>query len=277
MTSYVIQSKNTISDEVLQLAESLLSCTSPCEHSLLIKKKATKKRSRHVYKAELNNTVYYFKMYTNHSVLKFLQEIPRGSRASRAFDMSVTLKSKGFKLAQPVAAFTNKIGAEYRRSVFITEELAGEDFLHRFIEDTPNSAQTEIAGRLLALYKQLIDQKIYHKDLNLTNCRMIDNQLHLIDVDDIRKVFFFHPFNLVSNFSKQNIALVLLMARYPQTWFKNTHREEMIRNLCNRYLPDFCTPMLLSFISTQGFKKAQQFVSGPEQQEALRKLVAETK
>ena len=202
MTSYVIQSKNTVDDEIVKLAESLLNCTSPCEHPLLVKKKISKKRSRHVYKTEIDNTVYYFKMYSNHSLLKFLQEIPRGSRAHRAFNISKHLENAGFKLARPVAAFTNKLNAAYKRSIFVTEELAGEDLLYTFIEDTPQDSQTELKEQLLSLYKQLIDHKIFHKDLNLTNCRMLNNQLYLIDVDDVRRVYFFHPFNLASNIAR---------------------------------------------------------------------------
>lgn len=277
MNTYTSLSNSAINDEVHELAKSLLACAAPCKHPLLVKKKLSKKRSRHVYKLDIGNTTYYFKMYSNHSLLKHLQDATRGSRANRAYKISIKLENKGFNIASPVAAFTNKLHLANKRSIFVTRELIGKDFLHNFLEGSPALEQEKNKALLLALYKRLIDHKIYHRDLNLTNCRRIDDKLYLLDVDDVRGVWFFHPLNLLSNLERHNIALVLLSARYPHSWFGNTDREKILYELASNYIPKPLLAIFLNTIFTKSFKKANKFLSNDQQTASLKKLILEAK
>ena len=231
-----------IDSRIIQYAKSILLSSDPGQVDGLIKEKTRAKRSRHVFKLDIEGNSYFFKLYSNHNRLKGFQDLFRGQRAKRALEISSTLGRCGFKTAKPVAALEISDMSCRKRSVFVTESARGIPFHNVFTEENSESYRLEVFQRLGHLYQELIDHGIYHYDLNLTNCWLHENEIMLLDVDDVRQFRRLGLIRLFLNIEKHNLILMRHIKRYPDSWVKDQHRHTLINELSSRYIkPYFLT------------------------------------
>ena len=253
---------SSLDKRIINYAKNILFAADPCRDVGLVKQNQSGKRSRFVYKLDLDGVGYYFKMYLNHHRLKGFQDLFRGQRAQRALDISVAMRDMGIDVARPVAAF--EIGGAdcQKRSVFVTEEISGVPFKHLFTQGK-NEVQQQAALQLLSrLYQDLVDNKIYHYDLNLANCWLDGEQVILLDVDDIRQLRRLGFIRLYLNIEKHNRILLRHTKRYPYSWLKNHHRLSVIKELSSKYVTPAILKAFVSYVervSTRHVLKSSAF------------------
>jgi len=233
---------------IINYAKNILFAADPRKDAGLVKQKQSGKRSRFVYKLDVDGVGYYFKLYSNHHRLKGFQDLFRGQRARRALDISVALRDIGIDVARPVAAFEISGANCQKRSVFVTEEISGVPFKHLFTQEK-DEVQQQTAFQLLSqVYQDLVDNRIYHYDLNLANCWLDGDQVILLDVDDIRQLRRLGLFRLYLNIEKHNRILLRHTKRFPDSWLKNHHRLSVIKELSSKYVKPAILKAFVSYV-----------------------------
>jgi hypothetical protein len=231
-----------LDSRIIDNARQILLSPNPGEEKSLVKEKQRGKRSRHVFKLELDNVSYYFKLYSNHQHLKGLQDLFRGQRAKRAFDVSLTLMNLGIEVARPVAAIEMTGINCQKRSIFVTREIKGESFKSIFARKHDTKKLQLVMQHLGKLYKDLIGHRIFHYDLNLSNCWLNGDRVILLDVDDVRQVRRLGLMRLFWNIEKHNRILLRHTVRYPDSWLNDDQRRRVIGALSAKYV----NPLLLN-------------------------------
>ena len=179
----------------------------------LIKSKNAKKRTRHVFRFEVNGKTYFCKKYANNSFFKKIQDLFRNQRAIRALKLSVFLNNNNIHTIKPVLAATHKNNHIFEDSIFISEECKGITIKNRLLKEITKQEKTELIENSTNFYISLINMNIYHRDPNLSNLMISQNELTLIDLDDIKRIPFYSFITLFFNLEKFNRILLLSYIR----------------------------------------------------------------
>lgn len=152
----------------------------------LIKKIVTKTRSRTIYKSTVNNEVYFFKKYINHSYIKIWQDIFRAQRATRFLLTSKYLQKRSIPTYEICFAVVNKYGLFRRSSMIVTKEYHGISLKQFFQQDQDKKLREQVIEAFIDLFVKMLKNNIFHRDPNLSNFIWENNKIKLIDLDDIK-------------------------------------------------------------------------------------------
>ena len=220
-----------IDNEILKKALYFLELEDYKNDKNLIKQKNAKKRTRQVFRFEINGKMYYCKKYVNNNFFKIIQDLFRNQRAVRAFKLSVFLNNHNIQTIKPVLAVNDGKRFFHRASVIITEECKGITIKKVLLNDIKEEDKQKLIEKCVNLYIKLIKMKIYHRDPNFSNLMLSQNELILIDLDDVRKIPFYSFRLLFRNLEKLNRILLLSYTRNKEINFNNQDRENIIKKL----------------------------------------------
>ena len=201
---------------------------------------------------------YYCKKYVNYNSLKIIQDFFRNHRAARAFKISHFLNNNNIKTVKPILVVYKTFS---KSSVFITKECKGVSLENVFLKDMNEGEKYELIMKLIETYKSLVELKIYHRDPNLSNFLLLNGELILIDMDDIRKKLSVFPFiNLLINLEKFNRILLLSYIRKKEINFNNEDREFIIKTLIKNFYNHINENFFLKFINLYTRLKMQKYL-----------------
>ena len=221
----------TPDDDIMKKALYYLDLTSYGKEASLIKKKIATKRSRHVFKAEINGSIYFFKKYTNHSYLKIVQDFFRTNRAVRAFKTALYLNSNNIETVIPVLTIYRFLG---KSSIFVTKECKADSLKDIFLKDISDEKKYKLIKKFVVLYDALLELGVFHRDPNLSNFLLLNDNIVLIDMDDIKKKKLFPFFKTFINIEKLNRILLLSYIRKKDLSFNNNDRIFIIKSLIQK-------------------------------------------
>jgi len=110
------------------------------------------------------------------------------SRAKRNLINAQKLKSLGIKTFDIFAIVENRFGFLKGRSYLICSHLKGTDARTYYALDAVLDPQWQmVAKNIVSMINNLSKARVSHRDLNLSNIIIIDNQPWLIDLDGMRQ------------------------------------------------------------------------------------------
>ena len=118
--------------------------------------------------------------------LHFFRRLFQNSRARKNWDNASTLCKMGIKTFKPIAILEERYGPLKGRSYFICSYIEGIKALEFFTHETVHEDIQSIAEKITAMFNTLATAWISHRDLNLSNILLLDNQPWLIDLDSMK-------------------------------------------------------------------------------------------
>lgn len=117
----------------------------------------------------------------------FLRRLVCSSRAKKNWHFAKLLKSSSIHTFEPIAYVEDRIGPFKRRSYFICSLIKGKDALSFFSNNANQSKWEKVANSVVSLIQQLGAKGLCHRDLNLSNILLVDDEPYLIDLDSMRQ------------------------------------------------------------------------------------------
>ncbi len=223
--------QNKIDIELLEKAFYFLELEDNENDKNLLKYKNAKKRTRHVFRFEINKKIYYCKKYVNNNFFKIVEDFFRNQRAIRAFKLSIYLNNLSIQTIKPILAIVDSKRLFHRTSVLITEECKGITLKNTLLEEIKSEDKKNILEKIVQLYLKLIKMKIYHRDPNLSNFMLFENNLIIIDLDDIRKFSMYSFGKIFRILERFNEKLLLCFTRNKEIYLYNIDRVNIIKKL----------------------------------------------
>ncbi len=233
-------------DTVMRKALYYLDLTNYGKEPSLIKKKIASKRTRHVFKVEINGSNYFFKKYTNYSYLKIVQDFFRSNRAVRAFETALYLNRNNIETVIPVLTIYKFFG---KSSIFVTKECKADSLKDIFLKDISDETKHKLVKKLAVLYNSLLKLGIFHRDPNLSNFLFSNDNIVLIDMDDIKKKKLFPFSKAFMNIEKLNRILLLSYVRKKDLSFNNNDRIFIIKSLIQKRFKIFNENFFLKILN----------------------------
>lgn len=109
------------------------------------------------------------------------------SRAKKNWHYAKCLALANIKTFEPIAYVEDRLGPFKKRSYFICSLIKGIDALHFFSQINYQSQWEVVAKKIVDLIQQLGDEHLSHRDLNLSNIILVEEQPYLIDLDSMRQ------------------------------------------------------------------------------------------
>jgi tRNA A-37 threonylcarbamoyl transferase component Bud32 len=136
---------------------------------------------------EVDNQLLVVKRANTKDWMHMIRRLFSSSRAKKNWRNSLKLLKIGIPTFTPVALIEECFGFLNGRSYFICTYIEGIDALHYFACGAkPQPIWRNVAVNIANMLQKLADNKLSHRDLNLSNILVIDNQPWLIDLDSMR-------------------------------------------------------------------------------------------
>lgn len=153
-----------------------------------------------VYKLNCKSHVYYIKSYTFRNITKLIKNLFRPVESVRYLKIAIRLKNMGIPISNPVLALTYKRNAVLTDSIFVIDEVLGEDLGVYLGKSLTQEQRNDIIQQIAQIWAQLIDNKYLHLDPGAGNFIITEEEgraiVNLIDIDGIMDISFF-PYSWV--------------------------------------------------------------------------------
>lgn len=146
-----------------------------------------------VFKDDATSTVILIKVYGRPFVIKrsntksfvhLLRRALQKSRAQKNWENAFRLEKAGIEAVEAAAMLEQRWGPFKGKSYFISPFIEGIDALHYFaLGAKPDASWPIVAKNIVSLLKQLALHRLSHRDMNLSNIILVNNQPHLLDLD----------------------------------------------------------------------------------------------
>jgi len=134
--------------------------------------------------AKINHQLFVIKRANTKSRMHSLRRAFKISRAQKNWRNARHLNQIGISAIQAAAMIEERWGIFRRRSYFICPFIDGIDARHFFAEDMqPNDNWPIAVENICLMLKKLADNKLSHRDLNLSNIILVNNTPYLLDLD----------------------------------------------------------------------------------------------
>ncbi len=175
----------------------------PAMRALLLDIDNTIKNPLQVLKDDPTSTVVVVEVDGHKLVIKrantkdwmhFIRRFFSPSRARKNWDFAQHLSKIGINTFTPVAIKEERFGPLKGRSYFISTYIEGIDALHYFAYGAKVGPLFELVAKNIAkMINNLAQNWLSHRDLNLSNIILVNNQPWLIDLDSMRR-HYLHVF-----------------------------------------------------------------------------------
>jgi len=220
-------------DKIQKIAHKILITPFSQMDSNLIKYSINKSRIRTVYKCEVENQVYYIKKYINTTKLKAVQDKLRGQRAVRNLRTHRKLQKSAIDTYEILFAMTDNTNFLNNPSLIVTKQYKGISLLDAIMNSTSTGEKQALFDIFIIFFSKLIQKRIYHRDPNLSNFVIENDNIYLIDLDDI----FFTRFSINKvlriNLIRLNYFLLWNYMHKSNIYLKidRSDREYLIKNI----------------------------------------------
>lgn len=137
---------------------------------------------------EVDGQKWVVKRSNTRSWLHALRRAFQTSRAKRNWINALMLKQAKIAAITPVAMMEERWGWLKGRSYFVCDFIEGTDALHYFACGAkPHPNWQLVCDNVCRMIQQLAQHRLSHRDLNLSNIIIKDEQPILIDLDAMRK------------------------------------------------------------------------------------------
>ncbi len=238
----------------------------------LVKSQHGSTRDRIVYKAEVNNEVFYFKRFVNHSMWKVIQDLFRSQRATRAMFLRKKMYNHQIACYDIRFAMIDTHRIFNRPSMIVTKEYRGKSISDKLAEGLSKEEKRQVLDKLVNFYVKMLKNGFYHGDPNFTNFIIEDNEIKLIDIDDITHHSKINTFMLKRNLMKFNRILLFLSIR-PKNQkldFSNKDREYIIKEIIKRFNKELNHDKLWNWLERKSNVKIHEVTKFVESYENLR-------
>lgn len=135
----------------------------------------------------INEATLVVKRANTKGWIHFLRRLVCPSRAKKNWHFAKLLHSLNIHTFEPIAYLEERIGPFKKRSYFICSLINGIDALRFFSENENQPRWEKVAKRIVRVIQQLAAKGLSHRDLNLSNILLVDEQPFLIDLDSMRR------------------------------------------------------------------------------------------
>lgn len=108
------------------------------------------------------------------------------SRAQKNWENAQLLRERGIHTFEPIAYVEKRWGPFKGRSYFVSSYVPGTVAVAFFLEDSYSPQWQIAAENITIMINSLAEHRISHRDLNLSNIILVDQQPWLIDLDSMR-------------------------------------------------------------------------------------------
>lgn len=153
-----------------------------------------------VLKDDLTSTVVVVKVDEHYVVVKrsnaknwthFIRRLFSISRAQKNWSNAQILLNIGVQTFYPIALMEERWGPFRGRCYFICSYIQGIEALQYFSKEAnTQSSWGVVTTEIKNMLSRLTQHWISHRDLNLSNIILVDNQPWLIDLDSMRQHYF---------------------------------------------------------------------------------------
>lgn len=157
----------------------------------------------------VDNQPLVIKRANTKGLLHFMRRLICPSRAQKNWHYATRLAHANIRTFEPIAYIEERFGPLKRRSYFICSLIEGIDALHFFSDATYQARWESVAEKIVLLIKKLADERLSHRDLNLSNIILVDDQPFLIDLDSMRE----YRFSL-----RAKLATIQEVNRFMENW-----------------------------------------------------------
>ncbi|MGE3318946.1 MAG: lipopolysaccharide kinase InaA family protein [Candidatus Berkiella sp.] len=119
--------------------------------------------------------------------LHYLRRLFCTSRAKINWYFAHRLQSASIKTFNPIAYIEERFGPLKKRSYLICSLIKGIDALQFFSDPIYQASWEKVARNIVDMIQKLAAKKLSHRDLNLSNIILVDEEPYLIDLDSMRK------------------------------------------------------------------------------------------
>lgn len=212
-------------------------------------------KAGYVFKAEINDKIYYFKKYQNKNFLKIIKDFFRPERAVRSLKISIHLKRKNIPTVEPILAVVFIRSPIKKKSIFVTEDFDGTELRKYITNKIPFEAKKQILSKIVNLYCQLLKNHFYHQDPDLQNFLIKQNRIVLVDVDSIRKFPFFTWKIILKNLINFNQQLIKVVTIDKNSNFTKEDRDYIIRNILKNLRKNIDLQETIDFLNEKSLEK----------------------
>ncbi|MGD9591431.1 MAG: lipopolysaccharide kinase InaA family protein [Candidatus Berkiella sp.] len=140
---------------------------------------------------EVDNRKLVLKRANTKDWMHFIRRFFSPSRARKNWHYAHLLSKIGINTFTPVAIKEERFGFLKGRSYFISTYIEGIDALHYFAYGAKVKPLFEVVAHNIAkMINCLAQHWLSHRDLNLSNIILVDNQPWLIDLDSMRRHYW---------------------------------------------------------------------------------------
>ncbi len=136
---------------------------------------------------KINDEPLVVKRANTKGCLHFLRRLVCSSRAKKNWHFAKLLRSLNIQTFEPVAYLEERFGPFKKRSYFVCSLINGMDALRFFSENAHQRDWEKVAKRIVTMIVQLAAKGLSHRDLNLSNILLVQEQPYLIDLDSMRQ------------------------------------------------------------------------------------------
>jgi GT2 family glycosyltransferase/tRNA A-37 threonylcarbamoyl transferase component Bud32 len=118
--------------------------------------------------------------------IHYFRRLFRCSRARKNWRNAQRLQAIGIHTFEPIALVEDRFGPLTKGAYFLCSYIQGFEARH-FFQEAHAQSQRSVATVIAQLVKKLATNWISHRDLNLSNIILVDNQPWLIDLDSMHQ------------------------------------------------------------------------------------------
>ena len=256
----VFFSKTKPSDKLLECAYEFLNRKFSTNDQDIVKYKENKARIRMVYKCETNEGIYFCKKYINTVFAKALQDIFRSQRGLRNLLTYYRLKKLNIKTYDILFSMQDNTSHIFRPSLILTAEHKGQSLLDFFNSNTSEMDKQKIIKNFIVFYVDMLKKGIYHRDPNLSNFIIENDDIKLIDLDDIYFPYVNRLSLLKMNLKRFNyfFLITLLQQDNFDLSLSNYDREQIIKTIIRMFNPKLNIKKIWKYLDKKTILKASE-------------------
>lgn len=185
-------------------------------------------RTSTVVVVEWNQEKWVIKRANTKSIFHACRRAFLPSRASKNWKNAKKLQSINIQSLEPIAMLEERFGVLKKRSYFICRYIDAVDALHFFTHRfEPVQPWQTVAENICKMIETLAKHRVSHRDLNLSNILIKDEQPILIDLDAMQSYRF--------DFLAKRAA-AKEKARFMENWDETPSINSQIESLFERHL-----------------------------------------
>ncbi|OAI47218.1 hypothetical protein AYO45_05925 [Gammaproteobacteria bacterium SCGC AG-212-F23] len=180
-------------------------------------------RSSTVVKTHFDHHSFVVKRYNIKNIWHWLRRRFRPTRAAKSWRLSHYLYLMGIATAKPIALIEKKFWGLSQHSYFLMEHVPGIHIGEYFsLYDKNNPAFSEIAKKIIELFKHLASIGLSHNDLKMTNILISHHKPIIIDLDGMRE--HRSPTSAMKRMKKD-------IVRFMRNWENNQSVHQLFENI----------------------------------------------